>query len=137
MMMTDQEPLDAITWFERMGRLLDGLGQDNGGPERHIRQAYHLHCLAPHPLKRMMADPVEEARMEAMLDCGAYESAVCTLIGPAGQITVGSGGTEPGIEVRMRVDPASLDGSGPDETWPIALLEAWAVSFMRLRTLPH
>lgn len=103
--MIDRETLDASTWFERMARLTAALGQGDGALDRHIRKAYHLHCLAPDAIKRMMSAPIEEARLEAMLECGAYDSAVGCLTG-----------TEEPIEIS-----------------PLARLEAWAASFLHLR----
>lgn len=132
----DQESLDAMTWFERMGRFVEGLSQDHARPDRHIRKAYHLHCLAPDALKPMMAAPVEEARMEAMLECGAFESAVTSLIGTAGRVAVSSGAGG-GIEVCMSVGPGLPEDNPANDAWPIAMLEAWAESFLRLRPLPH
>lgn len=133
----DHEPLDAATWFDRMGRFVAGLDATDGTPSRHIRKAYHLHCLAPHPLKAMMAAPLPEERLEAMLECGAYESAVTSLIGKTGRVTVAPDATDGGIEVRLRVDPASPADATASETWPTAMLEAWAVSFLRLRPLTN
>lgn len=133
----EQEPLDANTWFDRMARLVEGLGEGEGAPDRHIRKAYHLQALAPHPLSAMMGAPVEEERFEAMLECGAYESAVTSLIGGAAQVTVGCDDPDAGIEVRLRVNPVSPGGEETATSWPTAMLEAWAVSFLRLRPLPN
>lgn len=135
--MTDHESLDIMTWLQRLGRLADGIGQSGESADRHIRKAYHLHCLAPDPLKRMMPPPIEENRMEAMLECGAYESAVSCLIGKGGCVTVKSGENDTGIEVSLRVNPSAPATEEPSETWPLAMLEAWAVSFLRLRPAPH
>lgn len=133
----EQESLDANTWFDRMRRLVEGLGEGDGTPDRHIRKAYHLHALAPQPIKEMMPAPVEEERLEAMLECGAYESAVASLIGNMGQVTVGCDDRPAGIEVRLRVEPGSPSGEDTIASWPRAMLEAWAVSFLRLRPLPN
>lgn len=133
----DQEALDADTWFDRMARLVEGLGECEGALDRHIRKAYHLHTLAPHPLKAMMAAPVEEERFEAMLECGAYESAIASLIGRTGDVTVGCDDLDAGIEVRLRVNPGSPVGKDTIASWPTAMLEAWAASFLRLRPLSH
>lgn len=132
----EQEPLDADTWFDRMARLAEGLGE--GAPDRHLRKAYHLRALAPHPLKGMMAAAVEEERFEAMLECGAYESAVTSLIGETGQVAVARDDRHTGIEVRLRVDPGSPAGNETTTaSWSTAMLEAWVVSFLRLRPLAH
>lgn len=131
-----EEALDIATWYDRMGRFIEGLNEGDGGAGRHIRKAYHLLSLAPYALRPMMAPPVEEAKLEAMLECGAFESAVASLIGKTGHVTVSNGDNDPAIEIRMRVEP-STDGSSTIETWPMAMLEAWAVSFQRLRPLPH
>ena len=131
----DQNTLDATTWFERMGRLVEGLNDKNGRPDRHIRKAYHLLCLAPTPIKRMLPDPIPESRLESLLECGAYESAVICILGGAGHVTVTTSGDERGIEIRLRIDPQAHQTT--HESWSIALLEAWAVSFLRLRALPH
>lgn len=125
------------TWFQRLGRLADGLSQSGNSPARHIRKAYYLHCLAPEAIKRMMPAPIEEARMEAMLECGAYESAVSSLIGTGGRVTVKSGERDGGVEVGLRVNPSAPEAQEISDTWPLAMLEAWAASFLRLRTAPH
>lgn len=137
MTIDDHDSLDATTWFERMERFADGLSMASEEPARHIRKAYHLNCLAPPALKPLMAAPVEEERLEAMLDCGAYESAVSCMIGPAGKVTVSSDRAEGGIQVTMRVRPGETNAQDTSGDWPIALLEAWAVSFLRLRPRPH
>lgn len=132
----DDECLDTTTWFDRMERFATGLCEQPASPARHIRKAYHLHCLAPEALKPAMPAPLEEDRMEAMLECGAYESAVASLIGPAGQVTVRNG-DEGGIQLAMRVSPDASSAQDSADTWPMALLEAWAASFLRLRARPH
>lgn len=132
---SEDDTLDAATWFDQMGRLLQGLIDSDATPERNIRKAYHLLCLAPHALKRMLPTPVAETRLEKMLECGAYESAVALLLGATGHVTVvGSDGGR-GIEVRMRIDPQAPEE--PHEPWAMAMLEAWAVSFLRFRALPN
>lgn len=131
-----EEALDMATWYDRMGRLIAGLSAGEGGVARHIRKAYHLHALAPDALRPMMAEPIEEAKLEAMLECGAFESAVASLIGKAAHVTVVTGENDPAIEVRVRIEP-TVDGSSTTETWPMAMLEAWAVSLHRFRSLPH
>ena len=137
MTVVEQEPLDANTWFDHMERLVEGLGKGESAPDRHIRKAYYLHALAPQPLKAMMPAPIEEERFEAMLDCGAYESAVTSLIGKMGQVTVACDDRDSDIEVRLRVNPGSPAGGDTLAPWPAAMLEAWAVSFLRLRPLSN
>lgn len=135
--MHHQETLDAAMWFDRLGRFVERLGESGGGVDRHIRRAYHLQCLAPHALKPLLAEPIEETRLEAMLDCGAFESAITRLVGTAGQVTVKASEQDAAIEVRTRIAPRPHDGNAASDTWSVAMLEAWAVSFLRYRQLPH
>ncbi len=76
------ELLDPITWLGQVRRLVDGVHADPSCPERHIRKAYHLVCLAPEPLSRAFPDPIEEDALEAMLADEKYESAALRVVGP-------------------------------------------------------
>lgn len=133
----NHEALDTATWFDRMDRFAAGLGEARSAPDRHIRKAYHLHCLAPHPLKGMMPPPVDEARMEAMLERGALESAVASLTGTAGQAALRNGAAAAAVEGDMSVDSTRMSETAVTEATPMAMLEAWAAGFLRLRSRPH
>lgn len=122
----EPEALDAFTWFDRVGRFRESLRQADPQPARHIRQAYHLHCLAPDALKRIMPAPLEELELDAMLASGHYEAAVSSLVGTVARATSPAPGA----------DESALS-SGAANAWVLAVLEAWAASFLRLRPLRH
>lgn len=130
----DDGSLDAATWLRRMGRFVEGLAEGEASPARHIRQAYHLHCLAPDALKPLMPAPLEEARLEAMLERGAYVSAAASLVGLAG---VRNGAPDPEMAIGRYPAAGGFDARDADQGCPIAVLETWAASFLCLRGRPH
>ena len=135
MTVNEQEPLDTAIWFERMARFVQGLREAEGKPDHHIRKAYHLLCLAPKALKQTMPDPVEESRLEAMLECGAYESAVASIFGAASKVSIKTSNSTRGVEACMHIDPRAPESTR--ETWATAMLDAWAGSYLSRRPLPN
>ena len=116
-----QEVLDIATWCDRMARLINNLSAYPGDTAHHIRRAYHLHCLAPHALKPMMSGHVEEGHLEAMLERGAFQSAVAGLVGMRY-------GDLDGNEARIDGNGDSIDESS-EEGRSRAMLAAWAGRF--------
>lgn len=107
-------------WCARMARLLDSLHDVDTPTARHIRTAYHLHCLAPHALRPIMTPTLDEDAFEAMLESGAYESATTSLVGALH----GEGPDYDGF-----VASPSNAGRSSGEAQSMAMLGSWAVNF--------
>lgn len=130
MTMHDNELLDPRTWLERVGRFLDGLSESEGGPERQLRQAYHLVRLAPEMVARSLPAPVTEAEFERMLAEAKFATAVKTFLGPN---FVRTGADEAPVlnftgQSTGRVCPSACPGMIDDRS--LAMLRAWAGSFL-------
>lgn len=110
--------LDPRTWLDRVGRLLEGLGEADTAPDRHIRKAYHLVQLAPGIVAEQLPDRIEEDQLEAMLDNGAYVPAVAALIGPG---------------YDAHASQAALHDHDP----ALSMLAAWAGSFLQPAVQPN
>lgn len=134
-MVFGQEGLDPSTWLERMDRLAESIAQGAAAPDRHIRQAYHLQCLAPDGLRPMMTTPIEEERLEAMLEGGAFEAAVASVVGTASP----ERNSEASDHYVLRREDESLSSKQKSgvEADPMEMLQTWAKSFLRLRPQPH
>lgn len=126
-----QEGLDAGIWFTRVSRLRDGLRAPEVSPGRHIRQAYHLHCLAPAIVRHLSPAPIAEANLEAMLSAGDYGLAIESFIRPAP-----SGPAASGIELLMRA-VASLGETASLPIEPLAMLDNWAMGVLTLKATTH
>lgn len=110
--------LDPRTWLDRVGRLLDGLGDTEAAPDRHIRKAYHLVQLAPEPMAAGLPDPIDEDRFEALLEEGSYVPAVSALIGVGYEVYGG-------------------EHDAHDRDPSLSMLAAWAASFRQPAALTH
>ena len=121
------EPLDPQTWFERVARLLEAAQTiEIQSPEALIRQAYHLVKLAPGPFRDILPVDMDEDAVEALLDCGGYESAVMALIGSQTSFTVRKDASRSEVSARLTLDPEAAPGHGRHESCALAMLQAWA-----------
>jgi hypothetical protein len=121
----EQEPLEKGTWFKQLDRLLEALANSDGPPDRHIRRAYHLQCLAPPELRPMMAPPTDEQTFEALLDAGMHDDAVSLLIGaPDADLANAAPETMSGVE-RFGSLPGNSNSAGLSAQ---SRLAAWAAS---------
>lgn len=120
------QPLDLVTWFGRLAKLLEQ-AEDRDVASQHsvIRQAYHLVRLAPEPFRGSLPVDLEEHRVESMLDCDAYESAVMALLGPETSFTVQKDAGVDEMSVVMSVDARSAPGHGRHQSGAKAMVQAW------------
>ena len=121
------EPLDPETWFNQVERL-HGIARamDGEAPDAAIRRAYHLSRLAPGPLRQIIPSSLDESALEALLECGGYESAVMALFGNQAGITIKKYATSPDVTVSVSLEESGVVGRGKHHTFAKALLEAWA-----------
>lgn len=120
------EPLDPVTWFCRLAKLLaQAEDLDVDSQQSVIRQAYHLVRLAPEPFRGSLPVDLDEHRVESMLDCDAYESAVMALLGAETSFTLQK---DPGVNemsVVMSGDARSAPGHGHHQSGAKAMVQAW------------
>lgn len=122
----DIEPLDPHTWFRRLSKLLENAqNSDQLSPETFIRRAYHLMKLSPGPFRDGLPIELEEQRVESMLACEAFESAVMALLGTQISFTVQKDGGANEVSVVMSLDASSAPGHGRHKIGAIAMVQAW------------
>lgn len=130
---TEQESLDPSTWLERIKRLAQSSqGPDADAPDRLIRLASYLARLAPPSIRELMPKPLDEARVEAFLDCGAYDSAVMALMGPRSFFTAQRKFGDDEVEVSVSMDPSTGHGTARHKLCAMAMLSAWAQCLAKL-----
>lgn len=124
---TENESLDPSTWLGRIRRLAQSSqGPEADAPARLIRLASYLARLAPEPIRELMPQTWDEARVEAFLDCGAYDSAVMALLGPRSFFTAERRLDHDEVDVTVTLDPASMPGIASHKICAMAMLSAWA-----------
>lgn len=121
------EPLDPHTWFARLAKLLrDATLTEPGFQDKVIRQAYHLIKLAPGPLRVSLPADFDEQRVESMLECDAFESAVMVLVGLETSFTVQKDAGVNEMSVVVSLEAGSAPGHGRHESGAMAMIQAWA-----------
>lgn len=129
------EPLDPATWFARIAVLIETAEKIDGqAPDVSIRQAFHLIALAPGPLRDMFPLRLDEHALEALLECGAYDSAVIALIGQNVNYKIDRRFQHDTLEARVALEGTSVRRIGRHNTLALGLLKAWAQAVMQLAT---
>ena len=120
------EPLDPATWFMRLEKLLaDARSGQETSEGSLIRQACYLVKLAPGPFAELVPRELDEAELEKMLDCGAYESAVMVLVGHKATFTVHKHAGKKEVAATMSLEPGLAPGEGSHPSCAKAMLQAW------------
>jgi hypothetical protein len=128
MIATTIEPMEPSIWFERLGKLLaSAVEKGAASPESVIRQAFHLVKLAPGPFREILPIDLDEERMERLLGCGGYESAVMALIGDRTTFSVHKVAGEQTVTAALSLDPHAQAGLGAHSSCAKAMLQAWVL----------
>ena len=123
------EPLDPQTWLNRLVKLHgDAFGAEKTAPESLVRQAYHLIKLAPGPFRDVLPIDLDEAAIERLLDCGAFESAVMALLGQKASFSVHRDADASQFTAEVALDPKTSPGIGKHQNCAKAVLCAWVCS---------
>lgn len=123
----DSAYLDAVSWFESLGRLSAWTASE-APIENVLRLSYHLAALAPPPFGAIAACTIDETAFDELLERQAFEAAAVALIGSALSYEIVSRGATDQPTVRVW-----LDGDGEalmtSDTIAAALVRAW-IAFM-------
>ncbi|MDD3799412.1 MAG: hypothetical protein PHE36_09575 [Novosphingobium sp.] len=127
------DPLPADLWFTEIGKLEESClhdGSDTSGSI--VRRAFQLARLAPRPIGRILASPVSENEIEAMLERGETTEAAATVVGSGGKVGLpprqGAGRCVASFGLGDE-RPVSVEAGSP----ALALVGAWARFFMTVR----
>ena len=127
------EPLDPITWLDKLARLhSEAMGTEERPTDSFIRQAFHLTKLAPGPYRDLLPVDVDEERVEAMLECGAHESAMMALIKPETPFQVQKPRGAERFSAQVAIDTQAPLGQSSHKVCGKAILCAWLCSLAHI-----
>lgn len=128
------EPLEAALWFRELERLsVSRANLDGQAPDTLIRRAFYLLQLTPSPLREFLPCSVDEPTLEAYLECGAYLSAVMSLISTQTGITVCRAPASGKVKASILLAHTPCEGVLLDDDPVKALLGAWLRAVLSLR----
>lgn len=130
----NSEPLDPETWFNQIERVAKTLSEMDGeSPDACIRRAFHIANLAPAPLRPFVKITLEEEVLERLLECGAYASAVVSLLHRDMGLTIARLPTSQEYRADVSLPHEEASGKGQHDSLEKAVLEAWAKCLLALR----
>lgn len=130
---SDIEPLEPVLWFDELRKILDRITAIDGeAPDAIIRKAYYLSLLAPEPLRPLISSSVSEDRLEGLLEGGAYDEAVISLINPLLAMALSRSSQEGQFEAILQLPDGDSRGAGRGETVAKALMGAWIDCFVSI-----
>ena len=127
------EPLHPETWFSRLQKLADLVDDlDNAESEMMIRQAFHIVHLTPAPLRHLFKTDLDDAELEGLLRCEAYESAIFRLLGPPLALEISRGLHSDDVHAKIEIDDGEVCGGGAHPNVTKASIAAWTKCLVKL-----
>lgn len=121
------EPLEPELWFEQTRTIAARIARlGDEAPDAVIRKAFFLIQLTPGPLRHVVSCQIEEAELERMLACEAYDAAVAALVGAPLGVEMAREPEQDVIRATVRLPGDGIVGVASDRTIARALLAAWS-----------